>query len=63
MKKKLVKPGLMFLPPGGQWIEIPGCCNYVILNTGDILLKDYNNGTTLAIAPKGSAVVTNWKNI
>jgi len=65
MKKKLKKQrgdSFRFLTPNGQWVDVPGCAYYrIIVDSGEIILKNYEGGVTLAIAPKGSSLITNWK--
>jgi hypothetical protein len=66
MKKKLAKQrksAVRFLTPSGDWIDVPGCAHYTICTSGEIVLKNYEGGTTLAIAPKGSSLITNWKSL
>jgi len=60
MKKQRKYP-VRFLTPSGEWIDVPGCAHYTLCNSGEIILKNYEGGLTLAIAPKGSSLITNWK--
>ena len=66
MKKKLQKQrkySVRFLTPSGEWIDVPGCGHYKIVDSGEIILRNYADGVTLAIAPKGATLITNWKDL